>query len=117
MAAHGVREGRSIAEHGGVEAYVLRCVAPLAQATGSAADLAVADALLGSVRTPPGAAWLCGGDAYLAVSRAWRRRGDPARARQVLAPLRAAADSYGWVPWQRACAAEDAATCAELGTG
>lgn len=108
-------EGRAIAERSGMEAYVLRCAAPLAQATGSPDDLATADALLGGIRTPPGSAWLVGGDAYLAVSRAWRRQGDPGRARRVLAPLIGAADRYRWVPWQRVAAAEDAAAAAELG--
>ena len=101
-------EGRAIAERSGAEAYVLRCAAPLAEATGSPVDLAAADALLRSVQTPPGSAWLAGGDAYLSIARAWRRRGDPERARLVLAPLRVAADRHGWLPWQLACAAEDA---------
>ncbi|MGE0296867.1 ATP-binding protein [Pseudonocardia sp.] len=92
-------EGRAVAQGGGMEAYVLRCAAPLAVATGSPDDLAVADALLGGIHTPPGGAWLAGGDAYVSVARAWQRQGDARRARAALAPLLVAARRHGWRPW------------------
>ena len=80
------------AQADGAEAYLLRCLAPLAEATGSASVLAEADALLAGIDAPPGTAWLLGTDAYLAVARCWLRHGDPGRARAVLRPLLAAAD-------------------------
>ncbi|MHA6784458.1 ATP-binding protein [Pseudonocardia saturnea] len=110
-----LRDVRAEAEQGGIEAYLLRCLAPLAEATGDADVLATADALLAAVDAPPGHAWLTGGDAYLSVARAWLARGEPARARSVLAPFRAAADRQRWVPWQAAAALVDGAALAALG--
>ena len=81
----------------GAQGYRVRCVAPLAEATGSAEFLDEADALLRSMRTPPGYAWLAGADAYLSVARAWRNRNEPERARAVVTPFRAAARRAGWV--------------------
>ncbi|WP_344388197.1 ATP-binding protein, partial [Asanoa iriomotensis] len=77
-------------------AYRLRCLAPLAEATGSPALLEEADAMLHAVVAPPGAAWLYGADAYTSVARAWLARGDPARALAVLEPLLAAGARTGW---------------------
>ena len=71
---------------GAAEAYQLRCLAPLAEASGDRAVLAEADALLAGITVAPGSAWLLGADAYLSVARAWLRHGEPARARAVLAP-------------------------------
>ena len=108
---------RERAQVDGAEAYLLRCLAPLAEATGSAAVLAEADALLAGIDAPPGSAWLLGTDSYLAIARCWLRHGDPARARAVLAPLLAAADRQAWVPAQAAGALVDGRAAAALGLG
>jgi DNA-binding SARP family transcriptional activator len=78
-------------------AYRLRCLAPLAEATGSPALLAEADAALRAISPPPGSAWLYGADVYISVARAWRSRGDDARAAEILDPLLAASERTGWV--------------------
>jgi tetratricopeptide (TPR) repeat protein len=80
----------------GAEAYLLRCLAPLAEATGDPAVLFRADALLRSVRVPEGCAWLLGADVYRALGRAWRRAGDGARADEIATGFRAAAVAAGW---------------------
>jgi hypothetical protein len=80
----------------GAEAYLLRCLGPLAEATGDPAVLDRADALLAAVRAPEGCAWLLGADAYLGVARAWERAGRPERAAAVRDDLRAAAGAAGW---------------------
>jgi DNA-binding SARP family transcriptional activator/tetratricopeptide (TPR) repeat protein/energy-coupling factor transporter ATP-binding protein EcfA2 len=80
----------------GAEAYLLRCLGPLAEATGDPAVLGRADALLRGVRVPEGCAWLLGADAYLGVARGWRRAGDPGRADRILTDFRAAALAAGW---------------------
>jgi DNA-binding SARP family transcriptional activator/tetratricopeptide (TPR) repeat protein len=51
----------------GIQAHRLRCLAPLAEATGDPHVLAEADALLRGVDAPPGAAWITGMDAYTAA--------------------------------------------------
>lgn len=84
--------------HNGVEAYLLRCLAPLAEGTGDMELIGQADALLASATAPAGSAWLLGSDVYLCLARAWYRAGDPERAEQVLAPLLAAARRIPWVP-------------------
>ncbi len=106
---------RDRAEREGAEAYLLRCLAPLAEVTGSAAVLEDADTLLARVRAPEGSAWLLGTDAYLAVGRAWLGRGEPERARAVLSPLLAAAERQGWVPAQAAGGLVDGRAAAALG--
>ncbi|SNT59604.1 transcriptional activator domain-containing protein [Asanoa hainanensis] len=78
-------------------AYRLRCLAPLAEATGDPALLDEADALLRSVVAPPDAAWLYGADAYTSVARAWLARDEPERAAAVLDPLLAAGARTGWL--------------------
>jgi hypothetical protein len=80
------------------EAYRLRCLAPLAEATGSPALLADADDTLRAMTLPPGAAWLYGADVYFSLARAWRARGDVARADEILESMRAAAHRTGWIP-------------------
>ncbi len=75
-------------------AYRLRCLAPLAAATGE--GLAEADALLAGVRAPVGRAWVSGADAYVGVAEAWRAAGEPARASATLAPLVAATGPRHW---------------------
>ena len=81
----------------GAEAYQLRCAAPLASATGSPTVLADADRLLQQASIPAGGAWLFGDEACLSLARAWLRRGDPERARAVLAPLLAVAERVPWI--------------------
>jgi DNA-binding SARP family transcriptional activator/tetratricopeptide (TPR) repeat protein len=82
----------------GGEAYLVRCLAPLAAATGSRELLERADALVAGIVAPAGSAWLFGADAYLAVARGWLDRGEPTHARTVLAPLLVAAERVGWRP-------------------
>jgi DNA-binding SARP family transcriptional activator len=91
-------DGLAAARDTGVEAYLLRCAAPLAAATGSPDLLAEADGLLASARVPAGCAWLPGYEAYLSLADAWLGQGEPARARAVLAPLLAVADRTPWTP-------------------
>ena len=88
--------GLAAAEEAGVEAYLLRCAAPLAAATGSRAILTDADRLLDQASMPAGGAWLPGDDAYLSLARAWLDQGHPDRARQILAPLLGAAEREPW---------------------
>jgi DNA-binding SARP family transcriptional activator/tetratricopeptide (TPR) repeat protein len=101
----------------GLQAHRLRCLAPLAEATGDPAVLAEADALLRGIEAPPGGAWITGMDAYTAVARAWLRAGQPQRARDAVAPLRVAAQRTGWVPALAAAALEDGRAAALLGDG
>ena len=86
------------ASRGGAEAYLLRCLAPLAELTGSTEVLEQADALLTGISAPPGSAWLLGADAYVSVARAWLANDEPDRARAVLVPLLAAARRLQWIP-------------------
>lgn len=83
------------AEATAAEGYLLRCLAPLAQATGSRDVLERADRLLAGAECPPMRAWLLGADAYLSLASAWLRI-EPERAGRVLAPLVTAADRCGW---------------------
>ncbi|MBV9451334.1 MAG: AAA family ATPase [Streptosporangiaceae bacterium] len=96
-----LERGLAAAEEAGMEGYLLRSAAPLAAATGSATVLAEADRLLADAGIPPGGAWLLGEEAYLALARAWLGRGEPDRARAVLAPL---LELAGRVPWPSALA-------------
>jgi tetratricopeptide (TPR) repeat protein len=80
----------------GAEAHRLRCVAPLAEASGSREVLDEAAALLAGIDAPTDSAWLPGADAYLAVGRAWLQHGEPGRAREAVRPLRSAAARHGW---------------------
>jgi DNA-binding SARP family transcriptional activator/tetratricopeptide (TPR) repeat protein len=66
-------------------AYRLRCLAPLAAATGD--GLEEADRLMAAIEAPPGRAWLAGADVYDALAAAWLSAGEPARATAVLEPL------------------------------
>jgi tetratricopeptide (TPR) repeat protein len=92
----------------GGEAYLIRCLGPLAAVTGSRALLEQADALVAGIDTPPGSAWLYGADAYLSVARGWLRQGEPARARTVVKPLIEAASRVPWRPAQVAALLMDA---------
>ena len=99
----------------GGEAYLVRCLAPLAAVTGSPTLLAEADGLVAGIETPPGSAWMFGADAYLSVGRGWLRHGEPARARAVIAPLLAAADRVRWRPVQVPTLLLDAEAAAAAG--
>lgn len=92
-----LERGRLFAEQDGSESYLLRCAAPLAEATGSLAVLNEADRMLSLISAPPGSAWLTGDAAYLSVARTWLARREPERARTVLAPMLAAAARVPWV--------------------
>jgi DNA-binding SARP family transcriptional activator/tetratricopeptide (TPR) repeat protein len=76
------------------ESYRLRCLAPLAAATGEGLD--EADRLLAAVRTPPGQGWVAGADVYDAVGAAWLAAGEPHRARAASAPLLDATGPGSW---------------------
>jgi DNA-binding SARP family transcriptional activator len=95
-AAAVLRPAAQVADVPGAEAYLLRCLGPLAEATGDLDVLRRADALLSGIRAPEGTAWLLGADAYRGVARAWRTAGDPDRADRILTDFRAAADAAGW---------------------
>jgi hypothetical protein len=95
-AADVLRPAARVADVPGAEAYLLRCLGPLAEATGDPAVLERADGLLRGIRVPEDRAWLLGADAYLGVARAWRRAGQAERAEAVLAGFRSAALSAGW---------------------
>jgi hypothetical protein len=79
--------GLAAAQQSGVEAYLLRSVAPLAAAAASRDLLGEAVALLEQVRLPAGGAWVLGYEAYLSIAQAWLGHDDPERALAVLAPL------------------------------
>jgi tetratricopeptide (TPR) repeat protein len=89
--------GHATAETAGAEAYVLRCLGPLAEATRSPAVLAEADRLLAGARLPAGDAWVLGYEVYLSVARGWLTADQPERARAVLAPLLGAVERVPWV--------------------
>ena len=96
--AVGVLEtARAAARQDGANAYLLRALAPLAEATGSRSTLVEADALLGRITAPPGAAFLAGDACYLAIARSWIDQGEPQRARDALTPLLTAAERVPWV--------------------
>ena len=88
--------GLAAAREAGVEAYLLRCAAPLAAATGSRAVLTDADRLLEEAGVPAGGAWLLGDDAYLSLARAWLDHKDPERAHAIVSPLLAVAERAPW---------------------
>jgi DNA-binding SARP family transcriptional activator len=110
-----LRTATELARHENAPAYLLRCLAPLAEADGSARTLAEADALLAGVTAPEGSAWLLGLDAYLCVARAWLCAGEPSRARSVLAPLLVAARAQRWVPALACAGLVDATAAAAAG--
>ena len=94
--------GLAAAQEAGMEAYLLRCGAPLAAATGSSALLAEAAGWLAQGSIPDGGAWLLGYEACLSLARAWLGHDEPECARAVLAPLIVVADRE---PWTAALAA------------
>jgi DNA-binding SARP family transcriptional activator len=97
-----LERGLAVAEQAGVEAYLLRCAAPLAAATGSPPVLGRADRLLEQATIPVDGAWLLGEESYLCLAQAWLDQGDAERARAVLSPLLTVA---GRVPWTATLAA------------
>jgi tetratricopeptide (TPR) repeat protein len=99
----------------GVEAYVLRCAAPLAASTGSTALLGQAAGLLEAARIPDGGVWLPGDDAYLSIARAWLDRGEPERARATLDPLLAVARRVPWMATLAAALVVDGRALIQLG--
>jgi len=110
-----LERGLTAAQQAGTEAYLLHCTAPLAAAAGSPAMLADADRLLGQADIPADGAWLLGEEAYLALAQAWLDRGEPDRARAVLAPLLALAERVPWTPTLAAALAADARALIRLG--
>jgi DNA-binding SARP family transcriptional activator len=97
------------------EAGRLRCLAPLAEATGSAAVLTEATALLAGISAPPGQAWITADGCYLAIARAWLARSEPEQARSTLAPLMAAAAQTPWVAPLAAASLVDGLAAAAIG--
>jgi DNA-binding SARP family transcriptional activator len=110
-------EGLAAARKSGMEAYLLRCAAPLAAATGSSAVLAEAAGWLEQAGIPGGGAWMLGYEVYLSLAEAWLGHGEPDRARAVLAPLLAVAEREPWIPALAAALAADGRALARLGQG
>jgi tetratricopeptide (TPR) repeat protein len=107
--------GLAAARQAGLEAYLLRCTAPLALATGSRAQLEEAAGWLERASIPDGGAWMLGYEAYLSLAQAWLGHDEPDRARAVLAPLLAVADREPWLPALAAALAADGRALTRLG--
>jgi DNA-binding SARP family transcriptional activator/tetratricopeptide (TPR) repeat protein len=110
-------QGLAVAERAEVEAYMLRCAAPLAAATGSKVMLAEAARLLDAATFPDGGAWILGDECYLAIARAWLAQHEPDRARAVLAPLLAVAERVPWRATHAATLVVDGQALHSLGQG
>jgi DNA-binding SARP family transcriptional activator len=110
-----LERGLAVAEQAGVEAYLLRCAAPLAAATGSPSVLARADRLLEQATIPVDGAWLLGEESYLCLAQAWLEQGDAERARAVLSPLLTMADRVPWTATLAAALALDGRALLRLG--
>jgi tetratricopeptide (TPR) repeat protein len=93
-----LERGLAAARDGGAEAYLFRCTAGLAYATGSLPLLTEAASLLDGAAIPHDHAWLVGYDAYLSLARAWLDHDQPDRVTAVLAPLLAVAERGPWLP-------------------
>jgi DNA-binding SARP family transcriptional activator len=106
--------GLAAAQKHGAEAYILRCMAPLAAVTGSTDLLTEADALLRQAASKTGA-WIPGYESYLSVARAWLPRGEPDHARAVIAPLLTVARRSPWTPVLAEALAVDGSALAALG--
>jgi len=109
--------GLAAASHAGVPAYLLHCLAPLAAATGSQEVLDQATAALDAATFPKGGAWVLGEESYLSIARAWLSKGEPDRARAVLAPLLAIVADVPWLPAYAAALAVDGQALRLLGRG
>jgi DNA-binding SARP family transcriptional activator len=107
--------GLAAAQQAGLEAYRLRCTAPLAVATGSRTQLGEAAGWLERASIPDGGAWMLGYEAYLSLAEAWLGHDEPERARAVLAPLLAVADREPWLPALAAALAADGRALTRLG--
>jgi DNA-binding SARP family transcriptional activator len=107
--------GLTAAQQAGLEAYLLRCTAPLALASGSRAQLEEAAGWLERASIPDGGAWMLGYEAYLSLAQAWLGHDEPDRARAVLAPLLAVADREPWLPALAAALAADGRALTRLG--
>jgi DNA-binding SARP family transcriptional activator/tetratricopeptide (TPR) repeat protein len=101
-----LRHGLAAADRSGAEGYRLRCLAPLAEATGSHDALAQADRMLAAARVPDGFAWLHGVDVYLALGRGWLAAGRPQPAADVLELLVGPGRRQGWTPLLTAAGAD-----------
>jgi tetratricopeptide (TPR) repeat protein len=110
-----LERGLAVAEQAGVEAYLLRCAAPLAAATGSPSVLARADRLLAQATIPVDGAWVLGEESYLCLAQAWLEQGDVERARAVLSPLLTVADRVPWTATLAATLALDGRALLRLG--
>jgi len=108
-------QGLDSARQAGMEAYMLRCAAPLAAVTGSRALLGEAAGLLEQASFPAGGAWMPGYEVYLSLAEAWLAHGDPDQARAVLAPMLAVADREPWLPALAAALVTDGRALARLG--
>ena len=108
-------EGLAVARKSGMEAYLLRCAAPLAAATGSSAVLAEAADWLEQAGIPDGGAWMLGYEVYLSLADAWLGHDEPDRARAVLAPLLTVAEREPWIPALAAALAADGRALVRLG--
>jgi DNA-binding SARP family transcriptional activator/tetratricopeptide (TPR) repeat protein len=108
-------QGLDVARQAGMEAYMLRCAAPLAAVTGSRAMLGEAAGLLDQASFPAGGAWMPGYEAYLSLAEAWLAHGDPEQARAVLAPMLAVADREPWLPALAAALVTDGRALIRLG--
>ena len=109
--------GLAAAQQAGLEAYLLRCAAPLAAATGSRAMLGEAAGLLERASIPDGGAWMLGYEVYLSLAEAWLAHGEPERARSVLTPMLAVAAREPWTPALAAALAADGRALIRLGQG
>ncbi|HEY6276277.1 MAG TPA: AAA family ATPase [Streptosporangiaceae bacterium] len=108
-------QGLVAAQEAGMEGYLLRCAAPLAEATASAQLLAEATDLLAAASLPDGGAWVLGDEAYLSLARAWIGHGDAERARAILAPLLSVASRVPWIATEAAALAVDGQALIRLG--
>ncbi|HEY1321154.1 MAG TPA: AAA family ATPase [Streptosporangiaceae bacterium] len=107
--------GLAAAQEAGVEAYLLRCLAPLAAATGSPAVLAEAAGVLAAASIPEGGAWLLGADPCISLAHAWLGQDEPEGCRNVLAPLLAVTERGRWLPTLAAALTVDGRALIRLG--
>jgi tetratricopeptide (TPR) repeat protein len=114
-AVESYERGLAAARESGMEAYLLRCAAPLAAATGSQALLGEAARLLEEASIPDGGAWVFGYEAYLSLAEAWLTHDEPDRARAVLAPLLAVMYQEPWIPALAAALAAEGRALIQLG--
>jgi len=107
-------QGLAAAQASGVEAYLLRCAAPLAAATRSADMLAEASALLAAATMPAGGAWMADYECYVSIATAWLDRDEPERAHATLTPLLRVAEREPWIAAHAAALAADGQALARM---